>query len=105
MLHGSCFCKKVKIEYSGQSPTVVSDFLFILIISYITVLYMLRHDLTEPQALCHCGDCRKLSGSPYTLNFLVKSSELKVTGSPTPGAKVADGGKKYKNYFCPDCGK
>jgi len=66
---------------------------------------MLEHDLTEAQALCHCEDCRKLSGSPYTLNFLVKSSELKVIGSPTPVPKVADGGKKYKNYFCPDCGK
>jgi hypothetical protein len=60
---------------------------------------------SKQQGICHCVDCRKLSGSPYTLNFLSQRSELEVNGEPKEIAKTADSGNFVKNYFCPDCGK
>jgi len=77
MAVGGCFCGKVRIEYNGQPLT---------------------------SALCHCHDCRKLTGSPYTYNFVVKSADLEISGSPKEVAKTSDSGNHIKNYFCSDCG-
>ncbi|OJJ46060.1 hypothetical protein ASPZODRAFT_133026 [Penicilliopsis zonata CBS 506.65] len=77
MAVGSCFCGKVKVEYAGQPLA---------------------------SALCHCLDCRKLTGTLCTYSFVVKRADLKVTGSPKAVAKTADSGKSYENYFCPECG-
>ncbi|KAI2717430.1 hypothetical protein CBS147332_4310 [Penicillium roqueforti] len=77
MAVGGCFCGKVRIEYNGQPLTT---------------------------ALCHCLDCRKLTGALYTYNFVVKTAELNVTGSPKAVPKTSDSGNDIKNYFCPDCG-
>ncbi|KAJ5234839.1 uncharacterized protein N7469_004007 [Penicillium citrinum] len=77
MAVGGCFCGNIRIEYSGQ-----------LLAS----------------GLCHCHDCRKLTGGPFSYVFIVKSAELRVSGSPKEVAKVADSGNDIKNYFCPDCG-
>ncbi|GFF58662.1 Glutathione-dependent formaldehyde-activating enzyme [Aspergillus udagawae] len=74
---GGCFCGKVRIEYSGEPMTV---------------------------GLCHCSDCRKITGSLYSYNFVVKRADLKITGSPKELAKIADSGTHIKNYFCADCG-
>ncbi|KAJ5184559.1 hypothetical protein N7491_007574 [Penicillium cf. griseofulvum] len=77
MAVGGCFCGKVRVEYNGQPLS---------------------------SALCHCLDCRKITGSLYTYNFIVKTAELKVSGSPKAVAKTSDSGNSIKNFFCPDCG-
>ncbi|KGO76687.1 Glutathione-dependent formaldehyde-activating enzyme/centromere protein V [Penicillium italicum] len=77
MAVGGCFCGKVRVEYKGQPLA---------------------------SGLCHCLDCRKLTGSPYSYAFIVKSTNLEVSGSPKEVAKTADSGNSIKNYFCPDCG-
>ncbi|KAE8391239.1 Mss4-like protein [Aspergillus alliaceus] len=77
MAVGGCFCGKVRIQYNGQPIT---------------------------SALCHCLDCRKLTGTLYTYNFVVKSADLKITGNPKEVAKTSDSGNHIKNYFCSDCG-
>ncbi|KAH3187840.1 hypothetical protein KXV92_005168, partial [Aspergillus fumigatus] len=74
---GGCFCGNVRIEYSGQPMT---------------------------SGLCHCRDCRKLTGSLYSYNLVVKRTDLKITGSPKELPKIADSGRHIKNYFCGDCG-
>jgi len=75
---GGCFCGNVKIEYSGE-PAMT--------------------------ALCHCADCRKISGGNYSNNFIVPSSNFKVTqGTPKEISKTADTGKEITSCFCPDCG-
>jgi hypothetical protein len=56
------------------------------------------------QGLCHCSDCRKITGSLYSYNFVVKRADLKIIGSPKELAKIADSGTHIKNYFCADCG-
>ncbi|KAL1305034.1 hypothetical protein AAFC00_003932 [Neodothiora populina] len=77
MASGGCFCEKIRIQYSGEPITT---------------------------ALCHCSDCRKLTGALYTYSFLVKSVDLVITGNPKEIAKMSDSEKHYKNYFCADCG-
>ncbi|KAJ5834251.1 hypothetical protein N7447_000277 [Penicillium robsamsonii] len=77
MAVGSCFCGKVRVEYNGQPLTT---------------------------ALCHCLDCRKITGSLFTFNLLVKTAELDISGSPKEIVKTSDSGNTIKNYFCPDCG-
>ncbi|PWY76024.1 DUF636 domain protein [Aspergillus sclerotioniger CBS 115572] len=74
MAIGSCFCNNIRIEYTGQ-----------LLIS----------------GLCHCLDCRKLTGAPYSYNYIVKTSGLKVSGTVKEVAKTSS---SDRNYFCPECG-
>ncbi|ETI28041.1 hypothetical protein G647_00490 [Cladophialophora carrionii CBS 160.54] len=75
---GSCFCGNIKVEYSGD-PAMT--------------------------ALCHCADCRKISGGNYSNNIVVPSANFKVTqGTPKEITKTADSGKSITNCFCPDCG-
>ncbi|KAI1623555.1 Mss4-like protein [Exophiala viscosa] len=75
---GSCFCGNLKIEYSGEPAMTV---------------------------LCHCADCRHISGGLYSYNVVVPSSEFKVTsGTPKEISKTADSGKSITSNFCPECG-
>ncbi|KAL7950541.1 Mss4-like protein [Trichoderma barbatum] len=62
---------------------------------------------TEPTAkvLCHCSDCRKISGSNYSVNFVVPEAAFQVAvGTPKVFSKVADSGDIINSYFCSDCG-
>ncbi|KAL6250770.1 hypothetical protein RBB50_003073 [Rhinocladiella similis] len=78
MPEGGCLCGSVRIAFTGE-PAV--------------------------QALCYCGDCRKISGSAFSTNVLVPDSNFQlILGSPKTYQKVADSGKKIKSYFCGDCG-
>jgi hypothetical protein len=79
----------------------------------------------EPAAhvLCHCLDCRKISGSSYSNNLVVPETNFKLEsgipitllptfallilhglGTPKTISKTADTGKKITSHFCPDCG-
>ncbi|KAF2243950.1 hypothetical protein BU26DRAFT_492860 [Trematosphaeria pertusa] len=57
------------------------------------------------QALCHCVDCRKITGSTYSTNSIYPESGFKVTqGTTKTHSKTADGGNTITSHFCPDCG-
>src|SRR5436309_15300631 len=46
------------------------------------------------QALCHCTDCRKVSGGNYSNNIVVPSENFKIlSGTPNQISKIADSGK------------
>lgn len=56
-------------------------------------------------ALCHCLDCRKISGSTYSTNMIIKEDDFKVlSGNPKPISKTANSGNTITSYFCGDCG-
>ena len=83
-------------------------------------------------ALCHCLDCRKISGSTYSNNLVVPennfklesgmslllftsiyrlspsslrvSNDLMIPGTPKTISKKADSGKEITSHFCPNCG-
>jgi len=55
--------------------------------------------------LCHCLDCRKISGGSYSNNFVLPEENFKIeSGKPKEISKVADSGKKITSHFCSDCG-
>ncbi|KAF2193709.1 hypothetical protein K469DRAFT_712491 [Zopfia rhizophila CBS 207.26] len=57
------------------------------------------------KALCHCLDCRKISGSTYSTNAIYQKDNFKLLkGSPKTHVKTADGGNPITSYFCGDCG-
>ncbi|CAI6313666.1 unnamed protein product [Periconia digitata] len=57
------------------------------------------------KALCHCKDCRKISGSTYSTNGVYPSSGFKVTkGEAKTHSTKGDSGNTITSYFCPDCG-
>lgn len=62
--------------------------------------------MTDSKALCHCSDCRKISGGNYSNNIVVPSQQFKlVSGAPKEITKTADSGKPITSCFCGDCGK
>jgi len=77
-LIGGCFCNKIRVSYNGEPVT---------------------------HALCHCLDCRKISGATYSDNIIVKEEQFKLeSGTPKELTKIADSGKPITSYFCGDCG-
>ncbi|CEN61134.1 hypothetical protein ASPCAL07798 [Aspergillus calidoustus] len=79
MVLGSCYCGAIRIEYTGEPLRT---------------------------ALCHCTDCRKITGSAFTYNFVALRSDLHVSGKGTPKevSKMADSGNRIVNHHCADCG-
>jgi hypothetical protein len=52
------------------------------------------------QILCHCTDCRKISGSTYSSNSLYSEDGFKVTkGTPKQHKTTADTGNEIISYF------
>ncbi|KAH8724999.1 Mss4-like protein [Phaeosphaeriaceae sp. PMI808] len=75
---GGCMCGNVTYEVQGDSGASI---------------------------LCHCYDCRKISGSTYSSNSLFSSEGFKVTkGTPKEHKKIADSGNEFTSSFCGDCG-
>ncbi|SMQ45050.1 unnamed protein product [Zymoseptoria tritici ST99CH_1A5] len=78
MSEGGCFCGAVRIKSTGD---------------------------VQVKALCHCADCKKITGSTYSTNIVVPGDGFSVTqGTPKTYAKKADSGSEITSYFCGDCG-
>ncbi|KAH9885001.1 Mss4-like protein [Xylariomycetidae sp. FL2044] len=78
MPEGGCFCGKVRYAYEGEPIA---------------------------KALCHCIDCRKITGSTYSTNIIVPGAHFRLlAGEPKSIAKVADTANEITSKFCGDCG-
>jgi len=79
MPDGGCFCGETRIQYTGD---------------------------VQATALCHCLDCRKITGSTYSTNIIVPGDGFSVTsGSPkTISKKGDDTGNEITSHFCGNCG-
>ncbi|KAL1585116.1 hypothetical protein WHR41_06523 [Cladosporium halotolerans] len=78
MPKGGCACGKVRVEWDSEPSA---------------------------KALCHCADCKKISGSAYSTNIIIPNEGFKITsGSPKTWAKRADSGADVTTSFCGDCG-
>jgi hypothetical protein len=52
------------------------------------------------QALCHCLDCRKISGSTYSTNAVFKEDGFKlVSGTPKEHSVTSDANRTITSYF------
>jgi hypothetical protein len=76
---GHCLCGAVSYEIDAEPMTV---------------------------ALCHCEDCRRQSGAPFSLNLGVDRDALKLDFSKTKTFITvgADSGEERERVFCPECG-
>jgi len=78
ILRGSCLCGAVRYECLGDP---------------------------EAASYCHCDDCKKATGGPYTVGVLVEAAELRILSGEVKGyTSLADSGRKITRHFCPHCG-
>jgi len=76
VLRGSCMCGKVRYELRGP-PRVVY--------------------------YCHCGKCRKQSGSAFATNVIVLKEHLVITAGEEAISRWNSSPGKHR-YFCSGCG-
>jgi hypothetical protein len=78
ILRGECLCGAVRYECTGNP---------------------------EDASYCHCDDCKKATGGPYTVGVLVKAVDLRMISGQVKGyTTIADSGRKITREFCPECG-
>jgi hypothetical protein len=74
MITGGCFCGRIRYEARGEPFNAT---------------------------ICHCADCRRVTGAPVVAWFSVMPSALRfVSGEPKRFASSA----AVVRSFCPDCG-
>jgi hypothetical protein len=54
--------------------------------------------------LCHCTDCQVMSGSAFRMVVLAPIEKFAVSGQTKGYVKVAEGGNRRIQVFCPECG-
>lgn len=78
ILRGGCLCGSVRYEYPGEPGE---------------------------SSYCHCDDCRKATGGPYTVGVLVEAAKLRIVSGQVKGyTTIADSERKITREFCPQCG-
>jgi len=76
MLRGSCLCGKVRFELRGP-PKIVYH--------------------------CHCGRCRKQSGSSFATNVVVRTEEFVIVAGKEMLSSFESSPDK-RRFFCSGCG-
>jgi len=78
ILRGRCLCGAVRYECSADP---------------------------ENASYCHCDDCKRATGGPYTVGVLAWAADLRILCGPVKGyTSIADSGRKITREFCPNCG-
>lgn len=58
-----------------------------------------------PSSYCHCDDCKRATGGPYTVGVLSDAGKLRIlSGKVKSYTTVADSGSTVTREFCPTCG-
>lgn len=75
---GGCLCGGVRYEYNAD---------------------------IGPASICHCEDCRRVTGSAFNVSILIQSEHFQLTaGELKKFVKIGDSGGEITRCFCPDCG-
>lgn len=53
---------------------------------------------------CHCGQCRKLSGTGHASQAFFRKQDLSIDGEPARFTFAADSGNTKTYHFCRVCG-
>lgn len=53
---------------------------------------------------CHCKDCQRTTGGPFTPAMFFPESAVNVSGTTTNYRSFGDSGKYIERSFCPTCG-
>jgi hypothetical protein len=65
-----------------------------------------RYQLTAPPLAvyrCHCKDCQRHSGGPFSMSMVIDPETLEVSGELAHYDKTADSGRVIRQFFCPVC--
>jgi hypothetical protein len=75
---GGCLCGSIRYEYDGE---------------------------IGPANYCHCADCRRCTGSAFSIGVRVAAPRFRVVkGRPKGFTKAGDSGSELTRHFCPECG-
>ncbi len=78
VMSGGCLCGSVRYEYDGQPGN---------------------------SSYCHCDDCKRATGGPYTVGVLSKADKLRIVSGKVKGyTTIGDSGREITRQFCPQCG-
>lgn len=77
MIEGGCLCGAVRYRAKG-SPVL--------------------------QAVCHCRNCQRQSGTPFSVVVAVEADSLQVEGKLKVYVDHGASGNEVLRRFCPDCG-
>ena len=56
------------------------------------------------QVACHCNNCQRQSGSPFSVSLGVPKAALTITGTLKTYVDHGDSGREVLRRFCPECG-
>lgn len=76
-LSGSCLCGAVKYETTGDPMAM---------------------------AVCHCRNCQKQSGAPFSANVVFLKDQVAFEGELATYEDQGDNGNKVQRRFCGKCG-
>ena len=91
---GSCLCGKVTYEIEGGPLNKVN----------FNGCLLPKISTNVSQALCHCNQCQKNSGSIYSTNIVISNDFFKSTGKTKSYSTKAESGRVVTFVFCPECG-
>jgi hypothetical protein len=78
VITGGCLCGSVRFAYRGTVGAA---------------------------AYCHCSDCRKCTGSAFSVSVAMEVEHFEtIRGSPKGFTKKGDSGNELTRHFCPECG-
>ena len=76
-VEGGCFCNAVRYVFDGEPLS---------------------------KGLCHCPDCKKVTGSAFAAYFTVRTADLRLTGRLARTVGTSGKGTDTTRNFCPACG-
>lgn len=61
-------------------------------------------EMPEYTFYCHCRDCQKTTGSPVSMELMVKDPTFQVRGDLADYVVTGDSGKPVTRHHCQQCG-
>lgn len=55
-------------------------------------------------AVCHCRNCQKAGGAPFSTNMIVPNAAFSLQGAPRVFHDKGDTGRAVDRFFCENCG-
>ena len=53
---------------------------------------------------CHCIECQRRTGAPFGVGAYYTVAEVTIAGTAKEYVRDTASGRKFRSYFCPDCG-
>ena len=53
---------------------------------------------------CHCHDCQRTTGSPFSMELMIDRDSFEISGPLDSYVVTGDSGKPVTRWFCPACG-